>query len=200
MDKLEMKTAGLSQENIQKIRELFPNAVTEVKKDGKIQLAVDFDVLRQDLSDSLIDVGQERYQMTWPGKRESVVLANSSTTDTLLPCREESVDFDHTQNLYIEGDNLTVLKLLRETYLGKVKMIYIDPPYNTGNDFIYKDDFAVESEAWREKSGEYDEAGNRLVKNPESNGRYHSDWLSMMSAPASCPRSAHRRRRHFHLH
>ena len=175
-----MKTAGLSQENIQKIRELFPNAVTEVKKDGKIQLAVDFDVLRQDLSDSLIDVGQERYQMTWPGKRESVVLANSSTTDTLRPCREESVDFDHTQNLYIEGDNLTVLKLLRETYLGKVKMIYIDPPYNTGNDFIYKDDFAVESEAWRKKSGEYDEAGNRLVRNPESNGRYHSDWLSMM--------------------
>ena len=175
-----MKTAGLSQENIQKIRELFPNAVTEVKKDGKIQLAVDFDVLRQDLSDSLIDVGQERYQMTWPGKRESVVLANSSTTDTLRPCREESVDFDHTQNLYIEGDNLTVLKLLRETYLGKVKMIYIDPPYNTGNDFIYKDDFAVESEAWRKKSGEYDETGNRLVKNPESNGRYHSDWLSMM--------------------
>ena len=175
-----MKTAGLSQENIQKIRELFPNAVTEVKKDGKIQLAVDFDVLRQDLSDSLIDVGQERYQMTWPGKRESVVLANSSTTDTLRPCREESVDFDNTQNLYIEGDNLTVLKLLRETYLGKVKMIYIDPPYNTGNDFIYKDDFAVESEAWRKKSGEYDEAGNRLVRNPESNGRYHSDWLSMM--------------------
>ena len=180
MAKLEMKTAGLSQESIQKIRELFPNAVTEVKKDGKIQLAVDFDVLRQDLSDNLIDVGQERYQMTWPGKRESVVLANSSTTDTLRPCREESVDFDHTQNLYIEGDNLTVLKLLRETYLGKVKMIYIDPPYNTGNDFIYKDDFAVESEAWRKKSGEYDETGNRLVKNPESNGRYHSDWLSMM--------------------
>ena len=180
MDKLEMKTAGLSQESIQKIRELFPNAVTEVKKDGKIQLAVDFDVLRQDLSDSLIDVGQERYQMTWPGKRESVVLANSSTTDTLRPCREESVDFDNTQNLYIEGDNLTVLKLLRETYLGKVKMIYIDPPYNTGNDFIYKDNFAVKSEEWREQSGDYDGQGNRLVKNLESNGRYHSDWLSMM--------------------
>ena len=180
MDKLEMKTAGLSQENIQKIRELFPNAVTEVKKDGKIQLAVDFDVLRQDLSDSLIDVGQERYQMTWPGKRESVVLANASTTDTLRPCREESVDFDNTQNLYIEGDNLTVLKLLRETYLGKVKMIYIDPPYNTGNDFIYKDNFAVKSEEWREQSGDYDGQGNRLVKNLESNGRYHSDWLSML--------------------
>lgn len=175
-----MKTAGLSQENIQKIRELFPNAVTEVKKDGKIQLAVDFDVLRQDLSDSLIDVGQERYQMTWPGKRESVVLANASTTDTLRPCREESVDFDNTQNLYIEGDNLTVLKLLRETYLGKVKMIYIDPPYNTGNDFIYKDNFAVKSEEWREQSGDYDGQGNRLVKNLESNGRYHSDWLSML--------------------
>lgn len=128
----------------------------------------------------MIDVGQERYQMTWPGKRESVVLANASTTDTLRPCREESVDFDNTQNLYIEGDNLTVLKLLRETYLGKVKMIYIDPPYNTGNDFIYKDNFAVKSEEWREQSGDYDGQGNRLVKNLESNGRYHSDWLSML--------------------
>lgn len=169
MDKLEMKTAGLSQENIQKIRELFPNAVTEAKasaNEGGCRYLIDFDVLKQELSDSLIDVGQERYQMTWPGKRESVVLANSSTTDTLRPCREESVDFDNTQNLYIEGDNLTVLKLLRETYLGKVKMIYIDPPYNTGNDFIYKDDFAVESEAWRKKSGEYDEAGNRLAGTP----------------------------------
>lgn len=179
-----MKTAGLSQENIQKIRELFPNAVTEAKasanEGGGCRYLIDFDVLKQELSGSLIEEGKERYQMTWPGKRESVVLANSSTTDTLRPCREESVDFDNTQNLYIEGDNLTVLKLLRETYLGKVKMIYIDPPYNTGNDFIYKDDFAVESEAWRKKSGEYDEAGNRLVRNPESNGRYHSDWLSMM--------------------
>ena len=180
MDKLEMKTAGLSQENIQKIRKLFPNAVTEVKKDGKIQLAVDFDVLRQDLSDSLIDVGQERYQMTWPGKRESVVLANSSTTDTLRPCKEESVDFDNTQNLYIEGDNLNVLKLLRETYLSKIKMIYIDPPYNTGNDFIYNDDFAMESGEWRTESGDFDEQGNRLVKNLESNGRFHTDWLNML--------------------
>lgn len=184
MDKLEMKTAGLSQENIQKIRELFPNAVTEVKKDGKIQLAVDFDVLRQDLSDNLIDVGQERYQMTWPGKRRSVVLANTSTTDTLRPCKEESVDFDNTQNLYIEGDNLNVLKLLRETYLGKIKMIYIDPPYNTGNDsFVYNDCYSMDEEEFLKAGGYYDENGNRVIdvkENKESNGRFHTDWLNML--------------------
>lgn len=179
-DKLEMKTANLSQENVEKIKALFPNAVTEVIKDGKVTLAVDFDVLKQELSESLISEGQERYQMTWPDKRKSVVLANSAISATLRPCREESVDFDITQNLYIEGDNLDVLKLLRETYLGKVKMIYIDPPYNTGNDFIYNDDFAEDSAEYMENSGQYDEQGNRLVKNLDSNGRFHTDWLNMI--------------------
>lgn len=180
MDKLEMKTARISQENIEKIRGLFPNAVTEIIKDGKVELAVDFDVLKQELSDSLIEAGQERYQMTWPDKKKSVVLANSAISATLRPCREESVDFDTTQNLYIEGDNLDVLKLLRETYLGKVKMIYIDPPYNTGNDFVYEDDFAQSADDYKGKSGQYDEQGNRLVKNLDSNGRFHTDWLNMM--------------------
>ena len=180
MNKLDMKTVSVAQGNIEKIRQLFPDAVTEVKKDGKTELAIDFDVLKQELSESLIDEGKERYQMTWPGKRQAVVLANTSTTDTLRPCKEESVDFDNTKNLYIEGDNLKVLKLLRETYLGKVKMIYIDPPYNTGNDFVYEDDFTIKSDEWGEKSGDYDEEGNRLVKNVESNGRFHTDWLNMI--------------------
>lgn len=179
-NKLDMKTVSVAQGNIEKIRQLFPDAVTEVDKDGKTELAIDFDVLKQELSESLIEEGKERYQMTWPGKRQSVVLANTSTTDTLRPCKEESVDFDNTQNLYIEGDNLNVLKLLRETYLGKIKMIYIDPPYNTGNDFIYNDDFAMESGDWRTESGDFDEQGNRLVKNLESNGRFHTDWLNML--------------------
>ncbi len=180
MDKLNMKTRSLSQENVEKIRALFPNAVTEVIKDGRVTLAVDFDVLKQELSESLISEGQERYQMTWPDKRKSVVLANSSISATLRPCREESVNFDTTQNLYIEGDNLDVLKLLRETYLGKVKMIYIDPPYNTGSDFIYNDDFAEDSDEYMGNSGQYDEQGNRLVKNLDSNGRFHTDWLNMI--------------------
>lgn len=180
MDKLEMKTARISQENIEKIRGLFPNAVTEIIKDGKVELAVDFDVLKQELSDSLIEVGQERYQMTWPDKKKSVVLANSAISATLRPCRDESVDFDTTQNLYIEGDNLDVLKLLRETYLGKVKMIYIDPPYNTGNDFVYDDDFAQSADDYKGNSGQYDEQGNRLFQNTESNGRFHTDWLNMI--------------------
>lgn len=180
MDKLEMKTARISQENIEKIRGLFPNAVTEIIKDGKVELAVDFDVLKQELSDSLIEAGQERYQMTWPDKKKSVVLANSAISATLRPCREESVNFDTTQNLYIEGDNLDVLKLLRETYLGKVKMIYIDPPYNTGNDFVYDDDFAQSADDYKGNSGQYDEQGNRLVKNLDSNGRFHTDWLNMI--------------------
>lgn len=180
MDKLEMKTARISQENIEKIRGLFPNAVTEIKNNGKVELAVDFDVLKQELSDSLIEAGQERYQMTWPDKKKSVLLANSAISATLRPCREESVNFDTTQNLYIEGDNLDVLKLLRETYLGKVKMIYIDPPYNTGNDFVYEDDFAQSADDYKGNSGQYDEQGNRLVKNLDSNGRFHTDWLNMM--------------------
>lgn len=180
VDKLNMKSMSITQENIEKIRRLFPNAVTEVIKDGKVELAVDFDVLKQELSDSLIEAGQERYQMTWPDKKKSVVLANSAISATLRPCREESVDFDITQNLYIEGDNLDVLKLLRETYLGKVKMIYIDPPYNTGNDFVYEDDFAQSADDYKGNSGQYDEQGNRLFQNTESNGRFHTDWLNMI--------------------
>ena len=159
---------------------MFPNAVTEVKKDGKIELAVDFDVLKQELSDTVIEAGQERYQMTWPDKRKAVALANSAISATLRPRKEESVDFDTTENLYIEGDNLDVLKLLRETYLGKVKMIYIDPPYNTGNDFVYEDDFAQSAQEYNANSGQYDEQGNRLFQNTESNGRFHTDWLNMI--------------------
>lgn len=184
MDKLDMKTENITQGNIEKIRQLFPNAVTEVIKDGKVELAIDFDVLKQELSESLIDEGKERYQMTWPGKKQAVVLANTSITDTLRPCKEESVDFDNTQNLYIEGDNLNVLKLLRETYLGKIKMIYIDPPYNTGNDsFVYNDCYSMNEEEFLKAGGYYDEDGNRVIDvkgNKESNGRFHTDWLNML--------------------
>ena len=168
------------QMNVEKIQKLFPNAVTEVLRDGKPTLAIDFDVLKQELSAELIDDKEERYQMTWPDKKKSILLANTPVSATLRPCKEESVDFDHTQNLYIEGDNLDVLKLLQETYLGKIKMIYIDPPYNTGNDFVYNDDFKVDSEEWSEMSGDYDEQGNRLFQNTESNGRFHTDWLNMI--------------------
>ena len=180
MDKLKMMSLNKTQENIEKIRTLFPNAVTEVKKDGKTTLAVDFDVLKQEMSGILIDSKEERYQMTWPDKKKSILLANTPISATLRPCKEESVDFDHTQNLYIEGDNLDVLKLLQETYLGKIKMIYIDPPYNTGNDFIYNDDFAMDSDEYADVSGQYDEQGNRLFQNTESNGRFHTDWLNMI--------------------
>lgn len=180
MDKLRMMSMDNVQENIKKIQNLFPNAVTEVLRDGKPTLAIDFDVLKQELSAELINDKEERYQMTWPDKKKSILLANSPISATLRPCKEESVDFDNTQNLYIEGDNLDVLKLLQETYLGKIKMIYIDPPYNTGNDFVYNDDFRVESEDWSEMSGDYDEQGNRLVQNTESNGRFHTDWLNMI--------------------
>lgn len=180
MDKLRMMSMDNVQMNVEKIQKLFPNAVTEVLRDGKPTLAIDFDVLKQELSAELIDDKEERYQMTWPDKKKSVLLANTPISATLRPCKEESVDFDHTQNLYIEGDNLDVLKLLQETYLGKIKMIYIDPPYNTGNDFVYNDDFRVESEEWSEMSGDYDEQGNRLAQNTESNGRFHTDWLNMI--------------------
>lgn len=180
MEKLKMMSMDKTQMNIQKIKEQFPNAVTEVLRNGKPTLAVDFDVLKQELSDALIDEREERYQFTWPDKRKSVLLANSPISATLRPCREESVNFDTTQNLYIEGDNLDVLKLLQETYLGKIKMIYIDPPYNTGNDFVYKDDFSQSAEEYAESSGQIDEQGNRLFQNNESNGRFHTDWLNMM--------------------
>lgn len=178
-DKLEMKTANISQYNVGKIKALFPNAVTEVIKDGKATLAIDFDVLKQELSESLISEGQERYQLTWPDKKKSVVLANSAISAALRPCKEESVDFENTQNLYIEGDNLDVLKLLRETYLGKVDVIYIDPPYNTGNDILYKNDYSKTQIEFDDKY-ETDEVGNRLYINTDSNGRFHTDWMNMM--------------------
>ncbi len=171
--------------NTHKIAQLFPNCVTErLGKDGKPELAIDFEKLQAELSNEIIGDGEERYQFTWPDKRAAVRLANMPTTMTLRPCREESVDFDNTQNLYIEGDNLDVLKVLRETYLGKVKMIYIDPPYNTGNDFVYNDDFAQGKEEFEQASGLFDEEGNQTIdpmqRNTESNGRFHTDWLNMI--------------------
>ncbi len=180
MEKLEMKSMNMTQENIKKIQALFPSVVTEVIKDGKTQLAVDFDALKEELSTVIVEDKKERYQMTWPEKSKAKALAAKQITATLRPCKEESVDFDNTQNLYIEGDNLDVLKLLQETYLGKVKMIYIDPPYNTGNDFVYEDDFSQKADEYAEISGDYDEQGNRLFKNTDSNGRFHTDWLNMI--------------------
>ena len=181
MQKLKMHSPDMTQEHIARIRELFPNCVTEARgKDGSLRLSVDFDLLRQELSGSIVEGPQERYHLDWPGKREAMLAANAPIAKALRPCREESVDFDTTKNLFIEGDNLDALKLLQETYLGKVKMIYIDPPYNTGNDFIYEDDFAETSEAYLSRSNQKDEVGNRLVANPDSKGRFHSAWLSMM--------------------
>lgn len=181
MEKLNMQTTDVVDENIKRIGEMFPNCLTEVKDEkGRPQVAIDFDQLRQELSKNIVEGPEERYQFTWPDKRNAIRLANAPTTDTLRPCREESVDFDNTQNLYIEGDNLQVLKLLRENYLGKVKMIYIDPPYNTGNDFVYNDDFSQSADEYMHNSGQADEEGNRLVANPESNGRFHTDWLNMI--------------------
>lgn len=181
MEKLKMHSPNLTQDNIARIRELFPGCVTEAKsEDGSVKLAVDFDQLRQELAESIVEGPQERYHLNWPGKREALLTANAPIAKTLRPCREESVDFDTTKNLFIEGDNLDALKLLQETYLGKVKMIYIDPPYNTGNDFIYEDDFAEDTEDFLRRSNQKDDEGNRLVANTASNGRFHSDWLTMM--------------------
>ena len=181
MEKLKMQTTNQVDENIRRIGELFPNCLTErLNDEGKPETAIDFDQLRQELSKEIVEGPDERYQFTWPDKRNAIRLANAPTTDTLRPCREESVDFDNTQNLYIEGDNLEVLKLLRENYLGKVKMIYIDPPYNTGNDFVYNDDFTQTKGDYIHNSGQEDEEGNRLVANTESNGRFHTDWLNMI--------------------
>ena len=178
---MKMQTTNVVDENIKKIGEMFPNCLTEtLDENGRPQTAIDFDQLRQELSKNIVEGPEERYQFTWPDKRNAIRLANAPTTDTLRPCREESVDFDNTQNLYIEGDNLEVLKLLRQNYLGKVKMIYIDPPYNTGNDFVYNDDFDQDSEYYKHNSGQFDELGNRLVTNTESNGRFHTDWLNMI--------------------
>jgi adenine-specific DNA-methyltransferase len=181
MDKLKMHSPNQTEDHIARIRDLFPGCVTEARDEqGNLKLAVDFDQLRQELSDSIVEGSQERYHLDWPGKREALLTANAPIAKTLRPCREESVDFDTTKNLFIEGDNLDVLKLLQETYLGKVKMIYIDPPYNTGNDFIYEDDFAESTDEFLKRSNQKDEEGNRLVANTESNGRFHSDWLTMI--------------------
>lgn len=181
MEHLNMQSMDKVAANVAKIRELFPNCVTErINSEGKLEHAIDFDMLKQELSDHVVDGLQERYQFTWPDKRKAILAANAPINKTLRPCREESVDFDNTENLYIEGDNLEVLKLLRENYLGEVKMIYIDPPYNTGNDFVYEDDFKQSTEEYIENSGQVDEKGNRLVANAESNGRFHTDWLNMI--------------------
>ena len=181
MDKLKMHSPNLTQDNITRIRDLFPGCVTEAKgEDGNVKLAVDFDQLRQELSDSIVEGPQERYQLNWPGKREALLTANAPIAKTLRPCREESVDFDTTQNLFIEGDNLDALKLLQETYLGKVKMIYIDPPYNRGKDLVYRDDFSENVADYLVRSLQIAEDGSRLLANTDSNGRFHSDWLSMI--------------------
>lgn len=181
MDKLRMQTANKADENFKKLAAMFPNAVTEtINENGEVVRAIDKDVLMQEISCKVVDGNEERYQFTWPDKKKSVLLANAPINKTLRPCREESVDFDTTENLYIEGDNLEVLKLLQETYLGKIKMIYIDPPYNTGNDFVYEDDFAQSTDEYLANSGQFDEEGNRMVQNTESNGRFHTDWLNMM--------------------
>lgn len=182
MLKLKMRTQNKADQNYKKLSELFPNAVTETidETTGEVVRAIDKDVLMQEINTHVVDGKEERYQFTWPDKKKSVLLANSPIAETLRPCREESVDFDNTENLYIEGDNLDVLKLLQETYLGKVKMIYIDPPYNTGNDFVYNDDFAENTDDYLDRSGQFDEDGNQLFQNTESNGRFHTDWLNMI--------------------
>lgn len=203
MDKLKMQTVNKADENFKKLAEMFPNAVTEAKdENGEVVRAIDKDVLMQEINTKVVDGNEERYQFTWPDKKKSVLLANAPINKTLRPirnaettptgadsegnpyCSSGSVDFDNTENLYIEGDNLEVLKLLQETYLGKIKMIYIDPPYNTGNDFVYNDEFGMRNEEWNEVSGNYDEDGNqitgKLEKNTESNGRFHTDWLNMI--------------------
>lgn len=184
-DHLKMHSLNKIDENISKIVQLFPNCVTEAKgENGEITHKIDFDMLKQELSNTLVEGREERYQFTWPDKKQAILTANAPINKTLRPCRKESVNFDETENLYIEGDNLEVLKLLQETYLGKIKMIYIDPPYNTGNDFVYNDEFSVSSSEFSERSGNFDEEGNLLVdnytRNTESNGRFHTDWLNMM--------------------
>src|SRR5690554_5233213 len=176
IEKLDLQSPDLVNANFEKLAELFPNCVTE-SAEGK---AIDFDLLKQELNHAVVEGTKERYRLEWPGKKEAIVTANIPTTKTLRPVREDSVEFDNTENLYIEGDNLEVLKLLQESYLGKIKMIYIDPPYNTGNDFVYKDNFTQDTEEYKAGSGQKDEYNQRLVVNPETAGRYHSDWLTMM--------------------
>lgn len=181
MHRLRMQTENKADTNYRKLAELFPNAVTEtIDENGNVVRAIDKDVLMQEISCKVVEGNEERYQFTWPEKKQSILLANMPINKTLRPCREESVDFDNTENLYIEGDNLEILKLLQETYLGKVKMIYIDPPYNTGNDFVYSDNFAQNISEYINSSGQFNEDGNRLVKNLDSNGRFHTNWLNMI--------------------
>lgn len=176
-----MESKNIADENFKKLAALFPNAVTEaVDANGEVIRAIDKDVLMQEINTKVVEGREERYQFTWPDKRKAILAANAPSRNALRPCRAESVDFDNTQNLYIEGDNLEVLKLLQENYLGKIQMIYIDPPYNTGNDFVYNDDFSETIEEFKEKSGDFDLEGNRLVQNSDSNGRFHTDWLNMM--------------------
>ena len=180
-EKLKMQTKNKANENYEKLAAMFPNAVTEtIDENGEVVRAIDKDVLMQEISCKVVEGREERYQFTWPDKKQAILAANAPINKTLRPCREESVDFDTTENLYIEGDNLEVLKLLQETYLGKIKMIYIDPPYNTGNDFVYNDDFAENTDEYIANSGQLDDEGNRLVQNTESNGRFHTDWLNMI--------------------
>ena len=181
MDKLDLQTPNFTDENIEKLATLFPNCMTEARDaKGNVTKAIDFDLLKQELSDNIVDGPRERYQINWPGKKEALISANTPINKTLRLCREESVDFDATENLYIEGDNLEALKLLQESYLGKIKMIYIDPPYNTGNDFIYEDDYTCDKDEYEEESGQKDKVGGRLIANTETNGRFHSDWMSMI--------------------
>lgn len=182
MDKLKMHSTDLSQENIGKIRDLFPGCVTEARDEatGQLRLTVDFDQLRQELSGQIVEGPQERYRLDWPGKRAALALSNAPVAMALRPSEQESVAFESTRNLLVEGDNLEALKLLQETYLGAIKLIYIDPPYNTGNDFVYEDDFAEDAASFLVKSNQAGGAGARLVANPDSSGRFHSDWLDMI--------------------
>ena len=181
MQNLKQQTINFTDEHIANIANIFPHCVTEVEdENGKLKRAIDFELLKQELSHNIVDGSKERYRIDWPGKRASLLSANTPISKTLRPAIEESVNFDTTQNLYIEGDNLEALKLLQKSYLGAIKMIYIDPPYNTGKDFVYKDNFTRSKEEELEASGQVDEEGGRLVANLESNGRFHSDWLSMM--------------------
>jgi len=183
MDKLKLHTPNLTATNIEKLASLFPNCVTEAKDDnGQLKRAIDFDLLRQELSEHIVEGPRERYHLDWPGKREALLAANAPIAKTMRPCREESINFETTRNLFIEGDNLDALKLLQETYLGRINVIYIDPPYNTGEDFVYRDNFAGDTSSYLRESNQVDDSAARLVVNPESNGRFHSEWVSMMYA------------------
>ena len=180
MDKIKLESSNIADENFEKLASLFPNVVTETIVNDRVERVIDVEKLKQEINAHILSENEERYNFTWPDKRKSVVLANTPTRNTLRACKEESKDFDNTENLYIEGDNLEVLKLLRNTYLGQIKMIYIDPPYNTGKDFIYQDNFYINKEEYKEMSGQFDKEGNRLFENTEANGRFHTDWLNMM--------------------